>query len=212
MSNPILASWLNTKYTDLVALSIPTGVVKRTVTQGDNITATDTNNLINDINNLQSNKYLKHADGWNSYTPTAVGIGEVISEPLKSKIDNLIDEFKQMCGNQQTGYSNRVTTTGFVNETGFGRSNTTGNGQKIGEGVTTGGSWDCNSVNHIGGCHTCTNNYTNTDFSTFFNSTTRTSDSTTRFSTTSTRNSRTTVYNFAVKRNNGLVENSNTSK
>lgn len=215
MSNPILASWLNGKYTDLSSLTTAT-VTKRTVTQYNKASYTDINNLVNDINALRSNTYLRHADNWATNTPATISSGEQISESLKNKIDALVNEFKEMCGNKQIGNSNTVTgngkSTGNSLNTGFGRSTSSGNGQKVGNGVTTGGSFECKRVNHVNGCWTCGNNFINNRFSTFSQSTRRTSNSTSSFSTSSnsTRsNSKTSVYNFAVKTGGGVVENSN---
>lgn len=239
MATSLLASWFNEQYSAIgtsigTTTAISTGVTARTVTQGNKATVTDINNLVNSIVGLKSNTYLRHADGWTNNTPATVTSGTSIQESnLKTKIDNLIDEFEKMCGNKVSwnAYTNTAyrygfgrSSTSYGNGTsysytsGFGRS--TGNGKASGNGF---GSWDCS--NRSNNFHTCTNYFSE---STSSNSTTRNSTSRTSYgnntsysytsnSTTTCSNltgfthSRTVNYNFAVKSGGGTVTNSNTT-
>lgn len=239
MATSLLASWFNEQYSAIgtsigTTTAISTGVTARTVTQGNKATVTDINNLVNSIVGLKSNTYLRHADGWTNNTPATVTSGTSIQESnLKTKIDNLIDEFEKMCGNKVSwnAYTNTAyrygfgrSSTSYGNGTsysytsGFGRS--TGNGKASGNGF---GSQDCS--NRSNNFHTCTNYFSESTSSnsTSSNSTSRTSygnntsysytsnSTTTCSNLTGFTHSRTVNYNFAVKSGGGTVTNSNTT-
>ncbi len=240
MATSLLASWFNEQYSAIgtsigTTTAISTGVTARTVAQGSKATVTDINGLVNSIVGLRSNTYLRHADGWTNNTPATVTSGTSIQESnLKTKIDNLIDEFEKMCGNKVSwnAYTNTAyrygfgrSSTSYGNGTsysytsGFGRS--TGNGKASGNGH---GSWDCAS-NRSNNFHTCTNYFSESTSSnsTSSNSTSRTSygnntsysytsnSTTTCSNLTGFTHSRTVNYNFAVKSGGGTVTNSNTT-
>lgn len=67
----------------------------------------DINELINLINSLSSNTYLKHSDLWDDINLSVMSSGQMISSTLKDNIELLNDDLSKMCAN----YSQRTTTT-----------------------------------------------------------------------------------------------------
>ena len=221
----LLASWLNDNYSKLsgsigVTRAINTGISARNVTAKTSpATATSINNLINDINGLRSNVFLRHATSWSNPPRATTAKTTPIDEDLKNSIDSLVAEFEKMCGNNAA--YNAHTQQAYYTGNGFYYSYSTGNGQSYnsGNGVRTGngqGSWECcyASSNDF---HTCTNFFTE---STTSNSTTssRTSNNTKRTSYSDSTSSiafsltQRTFYNFSVLSNSGSVSNANATQ
>ena len=224
MASTLLASWYNEKYSKIATsigttTAISTGITARTVTRNTTAaSATSINNLINDINGLKSNVFLRHATAWTNNTPaTTTSKRTAIDEDLKTKIDNLISEFEQMCGNNASynGHTSYRYYTGdgqrYSYSTGFGRSSGNGQSYSTGDGQS---SFECcyAASNNF---HTCTNFASNSTRSTGNNTRSNSTRSTDYGNSTSAvrfTHTKATYYNFSVLANNGSVSNSNATR
>ena len=108
VGDKVLASWFNDIYTILSTTmptnGITTNIAARSVNAGDKITADSVNELITQINSLETNRYVRNADWTNK--PKPVTRGQLIKENYtRAFIDEIIDQTTYMCGNDVTSFS-----------------------------------------------------------------------------------------------------------